>query len=225
MYRNLNYEQLNGEIWNSVNGYEQYYEISNFGRIRSINTTNIDKNGRIYKNTPKVLKQSFTSTGYLMVNLRGKCFKVHRLVAIAFIENTYNKPYINHKDFNTTNNAVSNLEWCTQLENVNHAILNRRNKYYTYCDKNEIIDLYKKGFTAQSISNKLNINKSAITYIVCNFKIKREEYPRKSKYGVSIIELKKLFNNGLSNKEINKLYNIPCEYIARRRYKHKKGEI
>lgn len=74
----------------------------------------------------RALKQIEVKRGYLVVNLyidrKLKQFRVHRLVASAFINNPENKPHINHKDGNPKNNHVNNLEWCTPKENVNHSL-------------------------------------------------------------------------------------------------------
>ena len=106
------------EIWKDVQGYEGLYKVSNLGNVYS------------YK-SKKILKKYFPvfslgATGYNLVGLykngKQKMFGVHRLVAQAFIDNPLNLPIVNHKDGNKRNNAVSNLEWCTQKENVAHAI-------------------------------------------------------------------------------------------------------
>ena len=99
----------NGEIWED-------YEVSDCGNVRSV------KFGKI-----KILKQNLIETDYLQVKLRmnGKCrqFLVHRLVALAWIENddVENKTQVNHKDKNRHNNKAENLEWCTQQRNIEHG--------------------------------------------------------------------------------------------------------
>ena len=95
------------------------YEVSNFGRVRSLN----------YRRTGKthILKFKKDSGGYLQVDLwkngKHKIVLVHRLVAFAFVENddVENKTVVNHIDENPQNNVWTNLEWCTQKQNVNHG--------------------------------------------------------------------------------------------------------
>ena len=97
------------EVWKGIKGYEESYLVSNFGNVRSLNY----RNTGIAKNlTPKE-----NNSGRLWVELKGKPFLIHRLVAIAFIENSDNKPEINHIDGNPKNNNIRNLEWCTGKEN------------------------------------------------------------------------------------------------------------
>lgn len=110
------------EIWKDIEGYEGKYQVSNLGRVRSLN---YNHTGEI-----KLLKQSTNKYGYKLVGLckngKEKKYQVHRLVAIAFIPNPNNLPIINHKDEDSSNNNVDNLEWCTQEYNVNYGTRNER---------------------------------------------------------------------------------------------------
>lgn len=99
-------------IWCPIKGYENLYEISNTGQVRSL----CGRYGKL-----NILKQCVGSRGYLLVTLcnhgKQKTVNVHRLVADAFIPNPNNLPCVNHKDENKTNNNVSNLEWCSFFYN------------------------------------------------------------------------------------------------------------
>ena len=99
--------------WMPVVGYEGLYEVSNTGLVRSL-----------HKKEKKIIS-IYTKNKYPTVCLSSADVKatktVHRLVALSFISNAYNKPYVNHKDLNRLNNNVENLEWCTAQENSDHA--------------------------------------------------------------------------------------------------------
>lgn len=119
------------ENWLKVKGFEGLYEVSDLGRVRSLDR-NIKQlnNGteciRFYKGKLLTLKKE--KNGYFTVHLRNreisKHLKVHRLVAQAFIDNPKQKPLVNHKNGVKVDNRASNLEWCTAKENSQHALNN-----------------------------------------------------------------------------------------------------
>lgn len=112
------------EIWRWVNGYEGLYMVSDHGRVMSMPGTYEFRDGMRSK-SGRLMELQDNGKGYKMVPLSrsGKTeFRtVHRLVAIAFLENKENKPDVNHIDGNKSNNRLSNLEWVTKKENMAHA--------------------------------------------------------------------------------------------------------
>lgn len=112
------------EIWKDVFGYEGLYQVSNLGRVKSLERK--VWNGYSYRTQKsKIISYSINSHGYVIVNLYKnndrKHYQIHRLVAIAFIENPEYKPEVNHKDGIKINCYESNLEWCTHSENNIHS--------------------------------------------------------------------------------------------------------
>ena len=109
------------EIWKDVPGYENKYQASNSGKIRSVDHV-VERNMRSgFPVKGRELKPRITLKGYAAVRLNGKFFSLHRVIAMTFLPNPENKPQVNHKDGNKLNNLVSNLEWSTQSENQLHA--------------------------------------------------------------------------------------------------------
>ena len=109
--RNRGQSCMKKEIWRPVIGYENNYVVSNLARIK--NTRSL-----------RMLKP-INSRGYTLVSLckNGiiKSTRIHRIVALAFIPNPHNKPFINHKNGNKNDNSIENLEWCTYKENLQHS--------------------------------------------------------------------------------------------------------
>lgn len=109
------------EIWKCIPGYEKLYEVSNYGAVRRVEGYRSD--GR--KHAGHILKQTLSPSGYLVVSLskegESKQFRVHRLVALAFLPNPNNYQQVNHKDEDKTNNCLDNLEWCDAKYNTNYG--------------------------------------------------------------------------------------------------------
>lgn len=117
------------EIWIPIVGHPEYeglYMISNLGKVHSTDRYVATKGGTYTKRSGKLLNIHSFDTGYKYVVLSHNAFTtnalLHRLVAEAFIPNPDNKPVVNHKDGDKSNNRVSNLEWSTYQENTQHAI-------------------------------------------------------------------------------------------------------
>lgn len=118
---------MENEIWKDIKGYEGLYQVSNLGRIKSLERKSKTKGNVEYIKKEKVLKERF-SHGYVSVilykNGTKKNFRVHRLVAKAFLVNPKNLPQINHINFNRSDNRIENLEWVTAKENIQHNFKN-----------------------------------------------------------------------------------------------------
>lgn len=113
------------EEWRDIKGYEGLYQVSNMGRVKSLERTFFDKIGRKQIAKERILRPCTTRNGYLLISLhtsgKRKKFSVHRLVASAFVPNPDNNPEVNHRDEDKTNNSVDNLEWCTRKENCTYG--------------------------------------------------------------------------------------------------------
>ena len=116
----LDIKPFKNEIWKDINSYEGKYQVSNYGRIKSL----IFKNGNIEYSREKIL--TIKTTGayphiLLYKNGKGYNYTIHYLVAQAFIPNPEGYLEVNHIDENTYNNKVNNLEWCSHKYNINYG--------------------------------------------------------------------------------------------------------
>lgn len=120
------------EVWKDIEGYEGLYQVSNLGRVRSLDRyVPHKKQGRKFcKGT--LMATHINNAGYATVNLSKDCkyksHDIHRLVAIAFVPNPNSLPQVNHKDEDKTNNTAGNLEWMTASENNMYGTKRERHK-------------------------------------------------------------------------------------------------
>jgi hypothetical protein len=135
----------------------------------------VSDTGRVwYANTMHEIKFQLDKNEYLVFNMGSNgntSFKVHRLVALAFIPNPYNLPCVNHKDFDTTNNNVNNLEWCSNADNIAYSrkagrYLSANKSYHkpVYCyETNTVYESVKQA------AEILNINRRRISAVCCGY--------------------------------------------------------
>lgn len=134
-----------------MEGYEGLYEVSNLGNVRSLDRyVNHWQGGKSLKRG-KLLAFGRNAGGYRLVKLcdngKERTYKVHRLVAQAFIPNPNNLPWVNHKDENPQNNAVGNLEWCSAEYNARYgtATERRRVKLLNHKAKSTRVEMLRDG--------------------------------------------------------------------------------
>lgn len=160
---------MENEIWKDVVGFEGLYQVSNRAKVKSL--------FRWRGSDSRILVQNISKTGYYVVTLFrpgfNRVYKVHRLVAEAFIDNPENKRTVNHIDGNKLNNSLGNLEWATDLENIRHGFANNlivtcvgEKQSATKLKPDEVTAIYNSLLPRRELSKKYNISYTAI----CNIK-------------------------------------------------------
>ena len=167
------------ETWKDISGYEGFYQISNLGKVKALPR---EKNNQ-YSNKEIILKQSNDNKGYLQVVLnkegKRKGFKVHRLVAEAFLnKNNFksmkqenrkkiniNKLEVNHiKENEKHNNSVNNLEWCTKLYNCNYGNRNKKVAHFKKINQYDLNNNFIKQWNSIKEANEItNICRASIS--------------------------------------------------------------
>lgn len=173
------------EVWKLIeeDKLPPIYQVSNLGRVRSIDR--IEKRVNQFgeyecKVKGKVLRPCINRDGYEMIRFQSEGKKVvrtvHRLVAKSFIPNPEGKPCVNHKDLNKRNNVVSNLEWCTYKENLEHAsengvLYSKRGEEsnltkYTEEQVRQVYALCKQGFSQSKAGRIIGMPRATVASIM-----------------------------------------------------------
>jgi len=183
---NTNLEDLPGEIWKDIPGYEGMYQISNMGRLKNLERKFWRNHSVTYKYTLYTRKENISKLhswdgDYIRTTLYKngikKHIKLHRLVGQLFIPNPKNLPQINHKNGIRYDNKVENLEWCTNSENILHAYrigLEKavcgelhHNSVFKNSDIIKIRCMYETGnYSMRELAKKYNVDKDTIKCIV-----------------------------------------------------------
>lgn len=155
------------EIWKDIPGFENAYQASNLGRIRSLDR--IDKKGCFRKG--KILAQYRPKNRYYIIALGERnYFNVHRLIALTFLPNPECLPQINHKDCNKANNHIDNLEWVSPSDNTKHAHNNKLIRCPTSKPVNAFLYPQMKFVAKYESINKarlaLGVNTAGIYYVL-----------------------------------------------------------
>jgi|TARA_R110000822_G_C15199032_1_gene482176 hypothetical protein len=162
------------ENWKDVNGYEGYYAISDLGNVKSLTRKVMTYQG-LKVRKERVIKPYITN-GYSRFCLHKDGFKkminIHRLVAIHFIPIVVGKNFVNHKDGDRSNNVISNLEWCTQKENIIHKFdVNGYKVTSRKLTKKQVLYIrsFKKSYGVQQrLANELNVSHKIVSDVINN---------------------------------------------------------
>lgn len=219
------------EIWKPIKDYEDYYEVSNFGNVRSKGRKVWNGKGFYFKKG-RLLKKIKHSTDCwkveLYINGNRKGHRVHRLVAEAFIEKIDGKDLVNHLDGNRLNNHVSNLEWCDQKRNMQHMYEYGLKESNFHKNKEKILIEYvnDEKCTISKLSKKYKCSHSTIKkYLKSNGIPIKHISELQNKYHIDKKKMVQYFQQGLKNKEIINKLGGNRQLIAQYRYLYKKGEL
>jgi hypothetical protein len=172
-------EKFKNEIWKDIIEYEGLYQISNYGRVKSLQRIIYKVDGRIQTFKERILKPATDKNGYQQIGLHKNCkqktIQIHREVAIAFIPNPENKPEVNHCDGIKNNNNDWNLEWNTSSENNQHAYntglkIGNKGEKHGMCKLTnlQVIEIrnLKDKLIQQKIADKYGVNQQQISKII-----------------------------------------------------------
>lgn len=224
----------NTEEWKDIEGFENSYQVSNLGNIRSLDRKRVTKGGALAGIKGRVRKQKQSKSGYMIINicLDGvKSFHaVHRLVAKAFVNNPHNKQTVNHIDGDKKNNAACNLEWATNSEQMQHAVDNNlvevtTGPKFSKALKQEILNYFESNtISISNLAKMFGMSERTAGRIV-NDGVKPRTTTRILKNGNVIVEnilskedvgeIKRLRDLGHTLKQISIMFNRSISQIHR----------
>lgn len=160
------------ENWKDIVGYEGCYQVSDLGRIKSL-ARSIDHPCGVKNKAERILIPIVNTGGYSCVILSKDAIRaqmrIHRIVAIHFIPNPDNKPVVNHKDGNKSNNKVENLEWATDSENTIHSYeYGLQQRVFTKDEVLLIRSKKKQGVKIVDIAAEINAEYSLVRQVAAN---------------------------------------------------------
>lgn len=222
VYKNRSLENLPNEIWKPITGFEGYYEVSNYSRIKGLDR--VDCMGQRRKEA--IMSQQLDKDGYTYTSLarerKDSTKRPHRLSSIEFIPNPNNYPQVNHKDGNKINNHIDNLEWCTNQQNIDHAIaIGLRDgrgikNYGCVLTESQVVEIYNSKLPNKELSKLFGVGALAIGRIkhgktwghLTGHTYKQRYLPTLTPEVVISI-----FNSTDDHHEAAKLFNVPATTI------------
>ncbi len=221
------------EVWKDIEGYEGNYQVSSFGRVKSVARFRNGRNGTVCRLLEKILSQKISKSGYKCIGLSKDSMKshpsVHRLVANAFLKKIDGKDTVNHVDGCKINNNVMNLEWANHKEQMQHAVemdlLEKRGApKYTKTFKKQVLEFYhNKNISICALAKHFGISERTAGRIV-NEGVSRRVVSVSTNNGViskevtskqQVNEIKALRAAGWILKDIADKYNLGTSQVWR----------
>ena len=222
------------EVWRDIKGYEGCYQVSSFGRVKSLARMRASRGGSLVPMSEKIMSLKTNKHGYLCIGLHSngkKFFSVHRLVAFAFIPNSDElKTTVNHKNADKKDNRVSNLEWATQSEQMQHAVKNdlleiRGSPKFTKEEKRKVLNYSQKypDLSVLQLANIFNMSERTVGRIL-NQGVKARVTTCSTKKGLvekvvtsqaDVRKIKELRSKGLTLREIGEQFGLGTSQVWR----------
>ena len=224
-YKILSLEDCEGELWKAVKGYEGIYEVSNYGRVKSISRIALKRSGGIKRTTKPFILKSVLEAGYKYVritkNYKRKKLKTARIVAFAWIDNPDNKPQVNHKNGIRYNDTVENLEWVTAKENSIHAVetglspIIGGQHWKSLLTNDEAVDIATSELSRKELMDKYQIGYHIVERIQKGTSWSRITGIKYKKKYLPDCDILYIYNSNESNRVLAKKFNISVGTVSK----------